>query len=1023
MTLHEAIQKVLTESGCCMTASEIADKVNRLKLYQRGDGNPVPTSQIHARVKNYAALFTKMDGQICLRNKAFSTSKTGIGEIPSPVLAEKPSISFRQKTRTLHEAITDVLRRFDRPMTAAEIADEINKHNLYQRGDGMPVPAFQIPLRVRHYQNLFYTTNDGRIARIVVKEKDLITIATDIRDDLIHLFYQSGFSENNFQLLLPTLFLFKRMFDNPDLAEKQLNIGFADISFDGEGLVHFLIALQSSDGPFSLKVDGLIKTFTEIIEKNQSVLFSDDYLNTDLSEQKVSKKEFGAFFKELIYKMAKQQVEKAGEFYTPEIVSNLICEMIGNQINKTTRVYNPATGFATIPALLAQKTGSSFIFAGEEINKEIYLLGLMNLIVNHINTDDFVNQDSFGNETPKDKFDFAICVPPFTSKQSNTEANDHFPVKTKDFTLQFIQQCALSLQTNGRAIILVPENVLYSSKPDFIEIRKYLLDKKSIAGVISLPTNLFSPITAIKTSLLILSKNVNEQITFVELEDLDDKELFEKIQMIGMQFQEQLHEFDNQVMEPSIDYGISNYSKTGYQQIDAESYNLSAKRNMVSEPSEQENQVALERVLQPARVLSEWNRIDPPPIVTNGDLNEAFSKVYLDYKALKRNYNLANLRLVNDPVLLISGLSANPKPTFYNQENGPILIPNRIRAFVVDTAIVDIEYLVFQLSTESFKKQVEQFSTGVVLQTLTKNDFLKLTIPLPSIEKQKEIVKIQREALQALQRSEDVTSDQKAGITAKSEKELLGFIRHEIGNITGGINNDIENLKNFAERTGIDLDASITGFENGSKISEVFRRMSMNLQDIENLMLNIKGIIEVEEASFNKSEESFEKFITEEIDKISELKDHKVNVLLTVNDFEAIDNGHTIFVDKFQFGVVVRNFIFNTLKHAFEPNSSEREIVFNLRSDDDFYYFDMINNGIPFPEDFQLVDFLKFGGRIDSRKGSGIGGFLIGKVIENHSGTIELMPPGKTLYVEQKTDDQKKATKAEVHFVIKLPKE
>lgn len=58
MTLHEAIAQVLREAGHPLTVSEIASEVNAQKLYTRGDGLPVPSNQISARVKNYPGLFS-----------------------------------------------------------------------------------------------------------------------------------------------------------------------------------------------------------------------------------------------------------------------------------------------------------------------------------------------------------------------------------------------------------------------------------------------------------------------------------------------------------------------------------------------------------------------------------------------------------------------------------------------------------------------------------------------------------------------------------------------------------------------------------------------------------------------------------------------------------------------------------------------------------------------------------------------------------------------------------------------------
>ena len=68
MTLHEAIEKVLTDAGKPMHVSEIADEIMRRGLYERGDGGPIPTNQIHARIAKpqYRDRFTVSDGIVRL---------------------------------------------------------------------------------------------------------------------------------------------------------------------------------------------------------------------------------------------------------------------------------------------------------------------------------------------------------------------------------------------------------------------------------------------------------------------------------------------------------------------------------------------------------------------------------------------------------------------------------------------------------------------------------------------------------------------------------------------------------------------------------------------------------------------------------------------------------------------------------------------------------------------------------------------------------------------------------------------
>lgn len=50
MMLHEAIEKILKDSGKPMSARTIAELINKESLYIRGDKTPVPSSQIHASV-------------------------------------------------------------------------------------------------------------------------------------------------------------------------------------------------------------------------------------------------------------------------------------------------------------------------------------------------------------------------------------------------------------------------------------------------------------------------------------------------------------------------------------------------------------------------------------------------------------------------------------------------------------------------------------------------------------------------------------------------------------------------------------------------------------------------------------------------------------------------------------------------------------------------------------------------------------------------------------------------------------
>lgn len=78
-SLHEAIAEVLRQAGRPLTTAEIAEAINRSKIYMRGDGVPVPSAQISARISHYPSLFSinraTSPKTICLRNNNSDTMR------------------------------------------------------------------------------------------------------------------------------------------------------------------------------------------------------------------------------------------------------------------------------------------------------------------------------------------------------------------------------------------------------------------------------------------------------------------------------------------------------------------------------------------------------------------------------------------------------------------------------------------------------------------------------------------------------------------------------------------------------------------------------------------------------------------------------------------------------------------------------------------------------------------------------------------------------------------------------------
>ncbi len=926
-------------------------------------------------------------------------------------------------------------------MSAKEIADEINKGKLYQKNDGSLVSASQVSIRINNYPHLFGFKFGGLVSRQKNVVADLHNIANRMQNNINKSGSFFGISIKQNHLLLPAIFFFKRLLDNPLWIKSEFKVSYFDFKFNYVGYSQFLNELNSKSDVFLGKLNDLMIDANNLPQLINEDLFLEELKDQNLSEKEIDVFEFGSFFNELIYNTGKQNF-KMGEFYSPKGLSELFCCLISNNINQNTSIYNPAAGFATIPAILSQKSKSKFRFFGEEINQDVYLLAAMNLFANGIKTDHIQNADTFLAKESDSTYDYVFCVPPFIGKDKN-KGPMGFPIETKDLNLLFIQKCALSLNKGGKAFVLVPEGFLINPQTLQKELRKFLFDSHLIEGIISLPVDLLHPYASVKTSILILSNKNNQNITFLDAENVElaaknNKNINPKV------VAEICQKYYSHIIDLFEDVGIESKASNlepirklekSYDKLQDDNYLLAAGRHLATEDYRNDNKTRLSEIIY--RYPTARSKDDKGLSFVNiKDLNNDPFKIYLDEMALTAISESQKGPIIKDSVLLVSSIAPNPKPTYFKFQNQPIIVSPNIHVFKVKEEKVDVDYLIAQLSTEEFQNQMNAFAMGSTsLKRISAKDFLNLRIKLPAPEEQKEIIRIQKEGIYTRKIAEAQEFAKKSGITAKSEKELLGFAKHEIGNIAGGITNDIINLKSFITRKGIDFQEKVSGSKKAVNISKVFDRMQSNMEDIENLMTNIESIINIADIPIKKSYVNFTSFIRTQCYKVEGFKEMGIRLIFKGDGLTKSFSEEKVFVDENQFSVVIRNFVINSIKHGFTNNMSEKIIVFGLKMDEDFYYINMINNGEPLLENFTLEEYLKFGGRQSNQKGSGIGGFLIGKVIENHEGSIDIISNEKVIYIlndlnlftlndlDPFATKSKIALKPGVNFLIKLPKE
>lgn len=224
----------------------------------------------------------------------------------------------------------------------------------------------------------------------------------------------------------------------------------------------------------------------------------------------------GDAYEYLMRHFASESGKSKGEFYTPAEVSRVLAKVLEvNKSNKNTlTVYDPTCGSGSLLLKVTDETEKKVNLYGQEKETTTASLARMNMIL-HNNPEAVIEkgQSTISNPLHKNElgdlktFDFVVANPPFSSKNWTDgfdPANDIYkrfeegkipPPKNGDYA--FLLHIIKSLKSTGKAACILPHGVLFRGNVE-AEIRKSLIQKGYIKGIIGLPTNLFygTPIAA-----------------------------------------------------------------------------------------------------------------------------------------------------------------------------------------------------------------------------------------------------------------------------------------------------------------------------------------------------------------------------------------------------------------------------------------------------------------------------------------------------------------------------------------------
>lgn len=231
----------------------------------------------------------------------------------------------------------------------------------------------------------------------------------------------------------------------------------------------------------------------------------------------------GDAYEYLMRHFATESGKSKGQFYTPAEVSRIMAQVIGieraSELREPT-VYDPTCGSGSLLIKAADEAATpKLAIYGQEMDVATWALARMNMILHGHPTADVRRQNTLSSPLFKNKdgslktFDFAVANPPFSAKAWSSgldPANDEFkrfefgvpPAKNGDYA--FLLHLIKSLKSTGKGAIILPHGVLFRGHRE-ADIRKNLIQRGLIKGIIGLPANLFYG-TGIPACIVVIDK-------------------------------------------------------------------------------------------------------------------------------------------------------------------------------------------------------------------------------------------------------------------------------------------------------------------------------------------------------------------------------------------------------------------------------------------------------------------------------------------------------------------------------------
>ena len=434
----------------------------------------------------------------------------------------------------------------------------------------------------------------------------------------------------------------------------------------------------------------------------------------------------------------------AGQFRTPRHIIDFVVELI--QPKKNEKVLDPACGtsgflissYKHILRNNTKKNTGDLItpdernklvenFSGYDISPDMVRLSLVNLYLHNFSNPKIYEYDSLSSEDRwNEYYDVILANPPFMSPRGGIKPHKRFSIQSNRAEVLFVDYIMEHLTPKGRSGIVVPEGIIFQSGTAYKSLRKTLVEKY-LVGVISLPSGVFQPYSGVKTSILILDKELSQKTDMI---------FFGKVENDGFDLGAQRREIDKNDL-PILTIEVTDY--------------LEGLRKGKVVESEKLTFVPKEKILGSSDLGLSYEKYLVKEITTSTfDIVKLGDVITLEYgKPLKEEDRIDgeypvygsngivgthNSYIVESPFIIVGRKGSAGKVHFSTKPGFPIDTTFFVK---LKNDRIILKYLFFILG----KLNLGKVNIQAGVPGLNRNDAYELEIPLPPIEVQEEIIR------------------------------------------------------------------------------------------------------------------------------------------------------------------------------------------------------------------------------------------------------------------------------------------